>query len=168
MGITSSPARDITTDSASRPVPRLAGWALTALLAFWGIGAIGGGAYLASARDGSNIGFELDLLEGTPFPDFLIPGIILLSLGVAAVALAAVLGLAVHRRSAPSWMRTVLILTALGINAWIFGEMAFLWSTVAAMPEADRDFFYVFWAVYVALSLAIGTLTWWVTRRRTR
>ena len=56
--------------------------------------------------------------------------------------------------------------TAVGINAWILGEIAFLWSTVAAMPEADRNFFYVFWAVYVALSVLIGVLTWRVTRQR--
>ena len=62
-------------------------------------------------------------------------------------------------------MRTVLVLTAVGINAWILGEIAFLWSTVAAMPEADQRFFFVFWAVYVALSVLIGLLTWRVTRR---
>ena len=166
VGITSSPARHTVTEPAQRPLPRLAGWLLVALLAFWGVGAIGGGAFLASAPDGSNIGFELDLLEGTPFPDFLIPGLILFSLGVAAVALAVVLGRAVHRQAAPRWMRTVLILTAVGINAWILGEIAFLWSTVAAMPEADRSFFYVFWAVYVVLSVLIGLLTWRVTRQR--
>lgn len=166
VGITSSPVRRGVTEPAQRPLPRLAGWPLVALLAFWGVGAIGGGAFLASAPDGSNIGFELDLLEGTPFPDFLIPGLILLFLGVAALGLAVVLGRAVHRGTAPSWMRPVLILTALGINAWILGEIAFLWSTVTAMPEADRNFFYVFWAVYVALSVLIGVLTWRVTRQR--
>ena len=165
VGITSSPARDTAMQRASHPVPRPSGWALTVLLAFWGIGAVGGGAFLASAPDGSNIGFELDLLEGTPFPDFLLPGLILLSLGVAAVALAVVVGMAVHRQAAPPWMRPVLMLTAVGINAWILGEIAFLWSTVAAMPQADRAFFYVFWVVYAALSVLIGVLTWRVTRR---
>ena len=138
------------------------------LLAFWGIGAIGGGVALAGAKDGSGIGFELELLEGTPFPDFLLPGLILLSLGVAAVGLAVALGRAVRRQAMSTWVERLLVLTAVGITAWILGEIAFLWSTVAAMPEGDRNFFYVFWVVYVVLSLAIGALTWWVIHRRTR
>lgn len=166
MGPTSSPARNTVTEPASRPVPRASGWALTVLLAFWGIGAIGGGFALAGAKDGSGIGFELELLEGTPFPDFLVPGLILLTLGVAAVLLAVVLGRAVHRQDLPARLEPVLLLTALGINVWILGEIAFLWSTVAAMPEADRAFFYWFWVVYVVLSLAIGVLAWRVTRHR--
>lgn len=168
VGIASPPSPNTLSEPAARPVPRVAGWLFTALLAFWGIGAIGGGIALASARDGSTIGFELDLLEGTPFPDFRLPGLLLMGLGLGAVAAAVVLGRAVHRQAMPTGVERLLVLTALGINAWILGEIAFLWSTVAAMPEADRNFFSVFWVVYVALSLAIGALTWWVTRRRTR
>ena len=144
----------------------MAGWALAVLLAFWGIGAVGGGVALASARDGSNIGFELDLLAGTPFPDFRIPGLILLTVGVAAVVLAVALGRAVHHRTMADWMRPALVLTAVGVNAWILGEVAFLWATVAAMADADRDFFYAFWVAYVPLSLLIGLLTWRVVRVR--
>jgi hypothetical protein len=139
---------------------------LVVLLVFWGLGAIGGGVFLAKAPDGSAIGFELDLLDGTPFPDFLLPGIILAGLGVAAVVLAGVLGRAIRRQLMEPWLRWLLRLTALGIVCWIVGEIAFLWSTVAAMPQADRDFFYVFWIAYLPLSLAIAALTAWVTRSR--
>jgi hypothetical protein len=139
---------------------------LVVLLVFWGLGAIGGGVFLAKAPDGSAIGFELDLLDGTPFPDFLLPGIILAGLGVAAVVLAGVLGRAIRRQLMEPWLQWLLRLTALGIVCWIVGEIAFLWSTVAAMPQADRDFFYVFWIAYLPLSLAIAALTAWVTRSR--
>ena len=147
------------------PFPTRSGRVLVVLLVLWGLGAVAGGFALASAKDGSGIGFELDLLERTPFPDFLLPGLILLALGLAAVALAVVLGRAVHHRRMPAWLPPLLLLTGLGILAWIVGEIAFLWGTVAAMPESDRTFFYAFWAVYLPLSLAIAFLAWRVTRR---
>ena len=56
------------------PFPTRSGRVLVVLLVLWGLGAVAGGFALASAKDGSGIGFELDLLEGTPFPDFLLPG----------------------------------------------------------------------------------------------
>ena len=152
-------------DVSSGRVPTRTGWALVVALVFWGLGAVAGGFALASAKDGSGIGFELDLLEGTPFSDFLVPGLILFTLGAAAVASALVLVRALRRREAlsPAAARIVLVV-GLGILAWIVGEMAFLWATVAAMPESDRSFFYAFWAVYLPLSLAIALLAWRVTR----
>lgn len=168
MGMSAPPAwwdREGVSIPAARPLPRRSGWALVILLVLWGLGAVAGGFALWSAPDGSGIGFELDLLQATPFTDFLLPGLILFALGLAAVALAVVLGRAVRRGQAPSWMRPLLLLTGFGILAWIVGEIALLWSTVAAMPQSDRTFFYAFWAVYLPLSLAIAALAWRVTRR---
>ncbi len=52
-------------------------WALMALLAIQGLGATAGGAGLV--RDPvDNIGMPLSMLEGSPFHDYLIPGLILL------------------------------------------------------------------------------------------
>lgn len=48
------------------------------LQGFIGLGALGGGFLLVKDPSGSAMGFPLSLLEGTPFPDFLIPGIFLL------------------------------------------------------------------------------------------
>jgi hypothetical protein len=54
---------------------------------FIAIGAIGGGYGLISAPDGSNLGTPLSMLETTPFPDFLIPGWLLLTLvGLGSLA----------------------------------------------------------------------------------
>lgn len=44
---------------------------------FISIGALGGGIVLIISPDGSIMQLPAGLLEGTPFPDFLIPGLIL-------------------------------------------------------------------------------------------
>ncbi|MEO6316320.1 MAG: hypothetical protein ABIU63_07815 [Chitinophagaceae bacterium] len=56
---------------------------LIALLAFLGLGAIGGGAVLIISPSGKLIGMPLSMLTPSPFSSFLIPGIILfLILGI--------------------------------------------------------------------------------------
>jgi hypothetical protein len=55
------------------------------------LGACAGGAVLVARPDGSGMGFERTILVGSPFPDFLVPGLILgglFGLGSAAVAIA--------------------------------------------------------------------------------
>jgi hypothetical protein len=57
---------------------------LIGLLIFLGFSAIGGGIYLIVSPSGELIGMTLSLLDKSPFSDFLIPGIILLTiLGIA-------------------------------------------------------------------------------------
>ncbi len=51
---------------------------LGALQAFIGLGALGGGFMLVIDPSGSALGVPLSFLEGSPFTDFLIPGIFLL------------------------------------------------------------------------------------------
>ena len=51
---------------------------LGSLQAFIGLGALGGGFMLVKDPSGSALGVPLSLLEGSPFTDFLIPGIFLL------------------------------------------------------------------------------------------
>lgn len=48
------------------------------LQAFIGLGALGGGFMLVRDPSGSALGVPLSFLEGSPFPDFLVPGIFLL------------------------------------------------------------------------------------------
>lgn len=52
---------------------------LGALQAFIGLGALGGGFMLVKDPSGSELGLPISLLEGSLFPDFLIPGIFLLA-----------------------------------------------------------------------------------------
>lgn len=58
----------------ARPI---AVWILIVLLFFLGIGGIISGALLFAAPDGHLVGFSNTILEGSPFTNYLIPGIIL-------------------------------------------------------------------------------------------
>jgi hypothetical protein len=51
---------------------------LLALLLFQGFSGVAGGWGLTSDPTGSAIGLDLEWLEGSPFPDYLIPGLVLL------------------------------------------------------------------------------------------
>src|SRR5436190_18766616 len=48
------------------------------LLLFNAIGAVYGGSSLMMHRDGSGLGMTTELLKNSPFPDFFVPGLILL------------------------------------------------------------------------------------------
>lgn len=60
--------------SKRRPV---SAWVLIVLLFFLGIGGIISGAFLFAAPDGHLVGFTSAMLKGSPFSNYLIPGIIL-------------------------------------------------------------------------------------------
>ena len=61
---------------------------LLVLLAFLGLGAIGGGGVFIISPDGKLMGMPLSMLKNSPFNSFLIPGIILFSvLGIVPLLL---------------------------------------------------------------------------------
>lgn len=53
---------------------------LGALQAFIGIGGVAGGIGLVSDPSGLNVGMSTEVLEATPFNNFLVPGLVLLSI----------------------------------------------------------------------------------------
>ena len=74
-----------------RPEMGRAGIVTVIALALLALGAGAGGAALIARPDGSVMGFDRSILAGSPFPDFLVPGLILgglFGLGSAAVAIA--------------------------------------------------------------------------------
>jgi hypothetical protein len=72
----------VTTESRKRP---LALWLLMFLLLFQGISAVPSGLLLALDPTGGLLQMPLEMLEGTPFPNYLIPGLILcIVLGLGA------------------------------------------------------------------------------------
>jgi hypothetical protein len=62
-------------------------WLLLVLLAFLGIGALGGGAFLIIDPSGASMQWSLEALNGSPFQSYLIPGVLLFAIfGVGSVA----------------------------------------------------------------------------------
>jgi hypothetical protein len=94
--------------------------ALLILTAIQAIGAIGGGIGLV--RDPiKNIGMPISMLEGSPFKDYLIPGLILLIV-VGLFALFVLAGLL--RRWTPAWWLS--LASGGGLIVWIIVEAALL------------------------------------------
>ena len=105
--------------SIPRPTLTRAGKTAVGLLGFLGIGALAGGIALASKPDGSVMQFPLSLLDGSPFTDYFIPGLILGGLfGVGSLAVA---GLGVR-----GWHVAPFIAFAIGCAQmiWIVVELA--------------------------------------------
>mgnify|MGYP000910627319 FL=1 len=95
-------------------------WALMVFLCIQALGAIGGGAGLVQDPV-ENIGMPLSMLDGSPFSDFLVPGLILLIV-VGLPPLVAVYGLAGRRR----WGWWLAIVAGVGLLIWIITEVALL------------------------------------------
>lgn len=94
--------------------------ALIALTAFQALGAIGGGIGLIQDPV-NNIGIPLSTLQGSPFKDYLIPGIILLVL-VGLLPLLPLYGLIRHRR----WAWWLELAAGGALIIWIITEITLL------------------------------------------
>jgi hypothetical protein len=108
---------------------------LVALMAFLGIGAVGGGGVLIVSPSGGLIGMPLSMLNKSPFNTFLVPGIILFAvLGVVPLVLARALVKKPKFKFAESinlfpdmhWSWTFSIYTAFALVIWIQVQMTFL------------------------------------------
>lgn len=104
-----------------RPEMRLAGKTCTAGLAMLGLGALGGGAFLVSDPSGSAMKWSTSMLMGSPFADFLVPGLLLAGLFGLGSFVVAGMGLA-RLRIAP------FLAFAIGVAQmiWIVVELAII------------------------------------------
>ena len=81
--------------SVAIPRPKLhaPGKLAVGFLLFLGLGALAGGVALVSQPDGSGMQWSRDMLAGSPFPDFLVPGLILGGLFGFGSIVVAIMGL---------------------------------------------------------------------------
>ena len=132
--------------SNARPLPGIARLAV-ALEIFLGVGALFGGGALILAPDGHLLGIPTTLLSGSPFPSYLVPGIVLFTaIGIAPLLAAA---LTVRRQAFAPLAAVVVGMTLIG---WISVEMV-----VLAGPGS------LAWALYLVLGVCIAAIgvAWW-------
>lgn len=131
-------------------------YCLVAGTSFWSVMALGGGYGLASAPDGSAMHFETTWLAGTPFNDYLGPGLILAGSGVAGIASSALVVRALRAaragRTVPARDWNLVAGVAVVHAGWMAGEIILLWDTVAGLPADQQRFFHGFWWVFTPLT----------------
>jgi hypothetical protein len=140
------PARSARQQLRPPPLPAIARLAVV-LEIFLGVGALFGGGAFILAPDGHLLGMPTKLLAGSPFPSFLIPGIILFTfVGLAPLLAAAI----TFRRRAFAPLAAIAVgLTLIG---WVSVEMV-----VLAGPGS------LAWALYLVLGACIAAIgaAWW-------
>ena len=97
-------------------------WWIAGLLFFISANAVFAGYVFVSKPDGSAIGIPQEWLEDSPFDDYLVPGFILLTLGIAS----AVAGIAQARRHALAGVLSGVL--GLGYIIWIIVQSAMMGS----------------------------------------
>jgi hypothetical protein len=96
-------------------------WILLILLVVQGLGGLAGGLSLTLAPDGSIMKMSTSLLDGSPFHDFLIPGLILM-LVLGVLPLVAAVGLWLRRR----WAWYASFVVGCGLMIWILVEVTII------------------------------------------
>jgi hypothetical protein len=132
--------------STARPLPGIARLAVV-LEIFLGLGALFGGGALILAPDGHLLGMPTKLLAGSPFPSYLVPGIVLFTFVGLAPLLAA--AMTVRRRAFAPIAAVAVGLTLIG---WVSVEMVVL----AGLGSLA-------WALYLVLGVCIAAIgvAWW-------
>jgi hypothetical protein len=136
-------------EAIPRPELHAAGKTTIAFLVLLGLGAIAGGIALVVEPDGSVMHFEVATLAGSPFVDYLIPGLILGGLFGAGSLVVATLGLR-RSRLAP-------------FLAFAIGCAQMIWIVVELAIIREWSFLHpTFFAV--GLVIAVAAVPWgWPT-----
>lgn len=106
--------------SRSRPEGRPAAlYALVGVLAFQGLSGLAGGYGLIVDPSGRAVGIPAAWLQGSPFADYLVPGVVLFTL-LGIGPLIVIYGLWTRR----AWSWTASLLVALALVVWLGVEIA--------------------------------------------
>ena len=122
---------------------------LGVLQAFIGLGALGGGIMLVIDPSGSALGVPLSFLEGSPFPDYLIPGIFLLVVNGVGSLIGA--GYSFSRKRYAQEIAIVL------------GSILVAWIVIQVIIIRSFSWLHVLYFILGVLELGIGLYIW---RRR--
>ena len=104
-----------------RPRRPATAWVLLALLVVQALGGLAGGLSLTLAPDGSIMKMSTSLLDGSPFHDYLIPGLVLM-LVLGVLPLVASVGLWLRRR----WAWYAAFVVGCGLMIWILVEITII------------------------------------------
>ena len=119
------------------------------LQAFIGLGALGGGFMLVRDPSGSALELPMSLLEGSPFPDFLIPGMFLLAVNGVGSMIGA--GLSFARRRYAQEIAIVL------------GAILVAWIVIQVVIISSFHWLHVLYFILGVVELGIGL---YIRRRR--
>ena len=122
---------------------------LGAIQAFIGLGALGGGFMLVRDPSGSTLELPMSLLEGSPFPDFLIPGMFLLAVNGVGSMIGA--GLSFTRRRYAQEIAIVL------------GAILIAWIVIQVVIISSFHWLHVLYFILGVVELGIGL---YIRRRR--
>jgi hypothetical protein len=135
-----------------RPFPL---WVLVVLHFFIGVGALISGAMLFVAPDGHLMQWNTDQLSGTPFPDYLVPGIILfILLGVYPL----LVGYGLLRKPPWSWLESINPVKKqhwAWSASWAAGIIMLIWISVETLLLGFISFLQPVIAVYGVLIILL-------------
>ncbi len=135
--------------SIPRPEMNRAGRSTVGLLVLLGLMALAGGVALVSGPDGSVMKMPLSMLDGSPFPDFFVPGLILG--GVFGVGSLVVAGLGLRAMRIAPFLAFAI---GCGQMIWIVVELAIIKGVSILHPICFG----------IGLAIAIGSAMWgWPT-----
>jgi hypothetical protein len=124
---------------------------LGALQAFIGLGALAGGFGLVNDPSGGALGLPLSLLEGSPFQDYLIPGLFLMVVNGMGSMIGAAFSFT-RRRYAPE-------------TAMVLGAILVAWIVIQVIVISSFHWLHVLYFILGVVELVFGL---YIRGRRTR
>jgi len=124
---------------------RLPSWVsplLGGLQTFIGVGALAGGLMLMLEPSGSGMGFPVELLQGSPFPDYRIPGVFLFTVNGLGSLVGAGLSFARHRHA--------------GEAAAILGGILMAWIAIQVAIIGSLHWLHMLYFALGFVELALG------------